>query len=431
MASIVQPSPGLAAAASLPSARSRYLQLALIVLAAGAIYPILYLRQVYQTTMLEVLGIDNTELGVLYSILGTSFLVSYLPSGWLADRIQPRLLIIFSLVGTGLLGLWYATLPGYNALLAIYGGFGITTGLTFWAATLKQVKLIAGHAEQGRFFGVLDGGRGLVEAVLASLAIALFVYATETRSAGLASGFRDVVLMYAVVCLVVGIAYALASRGSSAGPREVRAKRDTIADLEALLRIPEVWLVAAIIFCGYHVFLATYSFSGYLQEGGFGLSAAAAGFIVTVKLWLRPVGGIGGGFLGDRYSNSRVLLWSLLLAAAALVGMIALPGIGSTAVLIGFLLLAGLLTYAIRGLYWAILDECGVPTEITGLAIGIISLVGYAPDTYLPIVNGIIVDRYPGVAGYQIYFGYIAGICVLGALATGWLMIRLKRKAIA
>lgn len=431
MASIVQPGPGLSAAAALPSARSRYLQLALIVLAAGAIYPILYLRQVYQTTMLEVLGINNTELGVLYSILGTSFLVSYLPSGWLADRIQPRLLIIFSLLGTGLLGLWYAALPGYTALLVIYCGFGITTGLTFWAATLKQVKLIAGHSEQGRFFGVLDGGRGLVEAVLASLAIALFVTATETRGAGLAAGFRDVVLMYAVACLVVGIAYGLASRGAARGEREVRLKRDTIADLKALLRIPEVWLVAAIIFCGYHVFLATYSFSGYLQEGGFGLSAATAGFIVTVKLWLRPVGGIGGGFLGDRFSNTRVLLWSLLLAAVALVGMIALPGIGSSAILIGLLLLAGLLTYAIRGLYWAILDECGVPPEITGLAIGIISLVGYAPDTYLPIVNGIIVDRYPGIAGYQIYFGYIAAICVLGALATAWLMIRLKRKAVA
>jgi len=429
VASIVQPD--LSATAALPSARSRYLQLALIVLAAGAIYPILYLRQVYQTTMLEVLGINNTELGVLYSILGTSFLVSYLPSGWLADRIQPRLLIIFSLLGTGLLGLWYAALPGYDALLVIYCGFGITTGLTFWAATLKQVKLIAGHSEQGRFFGVLDGGRGLVEAVLASLAIALFVYATETRGAGLAAGFRDVVLMYAVACLVVGVAYALASRGSARSERAVRAKRDTIADLKALLRIPEVWLVAAIIFCGYHVFLATYSFSGYLQEGGFGLSAAAAGFIVTVKLWLRPVGGIGGGFLGDRYSNSRVLFWSLVLAAASLLGMIALPGIGSSAILIGLLLLAGLLTYAIRGLYWAILDECGVPPEITGLAIGIISLVGYAPDTYLPIVNGIIVDRYPGIAGYQIYFGYIAAICVLGALATAWLMVRLKRKAVA
>jgi len=410
-------------------ARSRYVQLALIVAAAGAIYPILYLRQVYQTTMLEVLQLSNTQLGVLYSILGSSFLLTYLPSGWLADRIQPRLLITFSLVGTGALGLWYATLPGYPALLAIYCGFGITTGLTFWAATLKQVNSIAGADEQGRFFGILDGGRGLVEAVLASLTIALFVYATQTRGAGLATGFREVVLTYAVICIAVGLTYFTVSRVPAAEAATSPSRRDTFADLRRLLRIPEIWLVAAIIFCGYHVFLAIYSFSAYLQEGGFGLSAAAAGFIVTVKLWLRPVGGIGAGFLGDRWSNTRVLFWALVVAAASLAGMIALPGVGSTAVLVGLLLLVGLMTYAIRGLYWAILEECSVPAEIMGLAIGIISLVGYAPDTYLPLLNGVIADHWPGIAGFQIYFGYVAMVCVFGAIATAVLHARIIRKA--
>ena len=37
----------------------RYVQLALLVVAAGAIYPILYLRQVYQPTMLEVFHISE------------------------------------------------------------------------------------------------------------------------------------------------------------------------------------------------------------------------------------------------------------------------------------------------------------------------------------------------------------------------------------
>ena len=410
------------------SARSRYLQLALIVIAAGAIYPILYLRQSYQTTMLEVLKLSNTELGVLYSILGTSFLLGYLPSGWLADRVQPRILILVSMVGTGLLGLWYATLPGYSALLVIYCGFGVTTGLTFWAATLKQVNLIAGANEQGRFFGILDGGRGLVEALLASVAIALFVFATETRGAGLATGFRDVVLLYAVFCIVVGIAYFAVSQPVKTDRSARKREGSLLADIKTLLRIPEVWLVAAIIFCGYHVFLATYSFSAYLQEGGFGISAAMAGLIVTVKLWLRPVGGIGGGLLGDRYGKTGILLLSFVVAAASLVAMIALPGIGSTVLFVGLVLLVGLITYTIRGLYWAILDDCHVPANITGLAIGIISLVGYAPDTYLPLVNGYLSDRYPGIAGYQLYFGYIATVCVLGAIATLALMARLKKK---
>lgn len=416
------------AAATAAGERGRYLQLALIVIAAGAIYPILYLRQSYQTTMLEVLHLTNIDLGVLYSILGTAFLVCYLPSGWLADRVQPRLLILFSMVGTGLLGLWYATLPGYNALLVIYSGFGVTTGLTFWAATLKQVNLIAHADEQGRFFGILDGGRGLVEALLASAAIALFVFVSETRGSGLAAGFRDVVLMYAITCIVIGVLYFVVSKpGVVTRERKVR-ETSLLSDVKALLSIPEIWLVAAIIFCGYHVFLATYSFSAYLEEGGFGISAAMAGFIVMLKLWLRPVGGIGGGFLGDRYSKSGVLLLAFLLSAVSLMGMVLLPGIGSTLVLIVLILFVGLLTYAIRGLYWAILDDCNVPPHVTGLAIGIISLVGYAPDTYLPLVNGYLSDTYPGLAGYQFYFSYIAVICVLGAVATAVLMARLKKK---
>ncbi len=70
-----------AAAKSRSDKGSRYIQLMLLVLAAGAIYPILYLRQVYQTTMLEVFQINHSELGYLYSMLGTIFLLSYLPSG--------------------------------------------------------------------------------------------------------------------------------------------------------------------------------------------------------------------------------------------------------------------------------------------------------------------------------------------------------------
>jgi hypothetical protein len=35
------------------------------------------------------------------------------------------------------------------------------------------------------------------------------------------------------------------------------------------------------------------------------MSAVAAGFITVTKLWMRPIGGIGGGFLGDRFSKER------------------------------------------------------------------------------------------------------------------------------
>ncbi|WP_322057725.1 MFS transporter [Paraburkholderia sp. J63] len=407
----------------------RYVQLLLLVLAAGGIYPLLYLRQVYQTTMLDVLHIDNTQLGYLYSVLGIVFFISYLPSGWLADRVAPRLLICFSLIGTGTLGLWYSTAPAFHALLVIFCCWGLTTGLTFWASVLKRVRMIAAPNEQGRFFGLLDGGRGLVEALLATAALALFAAATGSGR-GEAAGLRHVIYMYSFTCIALGAvmtffkdpAPAEAETGSKTADAsdvaDAGASGSLWHDLRTLASIPQLWLMAAVVFCGYQIFWATYSFSAYLQQGELHMSVVAAGMVTTAKLWMRPIGGIGGGFLGDRFSNLRVLIWALFLAVAGLVGLILLPALRNVALLGAVVLFIGLMTYAIRGLYWTLLDYCAVPMRITGLAIGLVSLIGYSSDIFLPLVNGYFTEHYAGLLGYQFYFAYVASIGAIGGIAA-------------
>jgi MFS family permease len=413
----------------------RYIQLILLVLAAGAIYPILYLRQVYQPTMLEVFHITDSQLGYLYSSLGTIFLLSYLPSGWLADRIAPRLLICFSLIATGVLGLWYSTAPSFHVLMLIFCGWGLSTGLTFWAAVIKRVTMIAGTHEQGRFFGLLDGGRGLIEAMLATIAITLFAWFTQTKGEPVAAGFKLVVYMYAILCIALGVVLALVKdpRGAedAAANRAAKKRSNVLVDLKTLASIPELWLVAAIVFCGYQVFWATYSFSAYLHEGEIGLTVVMAGTITTLKLWMRPIGGIGGGFLGDRYSKVSVLVIALFLAALSLLGLMTAPRISSHVLLVFLVLFIGILTYAIRGLYWSLLDRCNIPVETMGLAIGLISVLGYSPDVFLPLINGYLTQNFPGVFGYQLYFGYVAGMAVLGGFAGLALRNMLKRKGVA
>lgn len=412
----------------------RYGQLALLVLAAGAIYPVLYLRQVYQSSMIVALSIDNEQLGMLYSILGAAFVISYLPSGWLADRLPPRWLISVSLLGTGGLAMWYATLPGFHVLLWIFCGFGITTGLTFWAALLKRVKMLASKQEQGRFFGVLDGGRGLVEALLATIAISLFAYITQQRGQTLAEGFQQVIHLYAYTCLVIGVALALLRdpRQREETLQAVAARKGPLlTDLKLLAALPELWLITAIVFCGYHFFWATYSFSAYLEQGGLGLSATMAGVITTVKLWMRPVGGIGGGWLGDKFTNLSVLTWALALAGLGMLGLIFLPKLHVVSVVVVLVIFIGLMTYAIRGLYWAILDQCPIPERVTGLAIGIISVVGYSPDVLLPLINGWFTQAFAGMLGYQLYFAYVLVMGSLGVVAALALSKRIAKRTAA
>ncbi|MGF6569208.1 Sugar phosphate permease [Paraburkholderia fungorum] len=410
----------------------RYIQLMLLVLAAGAIYPILYLRQVYQPTMLEVFHITDSQLGYLYSSLGTIFLLSYLPSGWLADRIAPRLLICFSLIATGLLGLLYSTAPSFHILMLIFGGWGLSTGLTFWAAVIKRVTMIAGSQEQGRFFGLLDGGRGLIEAMLATIAITLFAWVTQTKGEPVAVGFRMVVYLYAFLCIALGVVLALVKdpqgTDDAVANRAARKRSNVLVELKTLAAIPELWLVAAIVFCGYQVFWATYSFSAYLHEGEIGLTVVMAGTITTLKLWMRPIGGIGGGFLGDRYSKVSVLVIALFLAALSLLGLMAAPRISSHVLLVFLVLFIGILTYAIRGLYWSLLDRCNIPATTMGLAIGLISVLGYSPDVFLPLINGYLTQTFPGVFGYQLYFGYVAAMAALGGFAGLALRNMLNRK---
>ncbi|KVL18883.1 MFS transporter [Burkholderia sp. MSMB1826] len=416
-----------------PAAASRYFQLALLVCAAGAIYPMLYLRQFYQDTMLDLFQISRAQLGYLYSALGTTFLICYLPSGWLADRLPPRYLISFSLVATGALGVAYASAPSYPVLMVIFCGWGVTTGLTFWASVIKRVNTIALPREQGRFFGFLDGGRGLIEALLATASLALFAWLVDARGTSHDGAFQQVVFCYAIVCVALGIVLLTvkdASAGtSSAAPADRRARGNLLRDLATLARNRLLWVFAVIVFCGYHLSWATYSISPYLQQKGVGMSIVAAGFIASLKLWMRPIGGIGGGFVGDRVGTLNVLCAALLLAALAFVALIVFPSFNQVVLLAGVVILIGLLTYAVRGLYWSVLERCDVPASIKGLAIGVISLLGYSPDVFLPLLNGWLTTEYPGMHGYQLYFGYVACMSAIGGGACLLLKHMLGKRA--
>jgi hypothetical protein len=45
-------------------------------------------------------------------------------------------------------------------------------------------------------------------------------------------------------------------------------------------------------------------------------------------------------------------------------------------------------------------------------------LIGYAPDVYLPLLNGYLLETYPGKTGYEIYFGGIVFMGLLGTLSA-------------
>ncbi|MDC1513093.1 MFS transporter [Porticoccaceae bacterium] len=411
-----------------PAALRSYSQLVLIIVAAGAIYPLLYLRQNFELSILEAFNISQTQLRYCSSILGVIFMITYVPSGWLADRFSSRKLLAYSLLATGLLGLWFSSMPSYGSLLIIYGAWGLATGLTFWSAHIKLVAMLAKRDQQGRFFGILDGGRGLVEALLATIAIALFAYALSQEAGSAVLALKQVIYLYVGVLLVMApLIYWLlddAEADNELAKSDHSEKSSFKNDIMVVLTHREIWLCAICIACGYQLFYATYSFSAYLQQN-FGLTAVMVGTITVAKLWMRPIGGIAAGFIGDWSSPEKVLSILLALASLSLAMMAFLPASAAALFMLAVVLLIGLLTYAVRGLYWATLGGCNVPNKIKGLAIGIISMIGYFPEVYLPLLSASLIEQYPGGLGYKIYYLILSIFGLFGAYAA-YLLARPK-----
>jgi hypothetical protein len=47
-----------------------------------------------------------------------------------------------------------------------------------------------------------------------------------------------------------------------------------------------------------------------------------------------------------------------------------------------------------------------------------VSVIGFTPDVFAPLVSGLMLDAWPGTKGFQILFLLTGVICILGLLAS-------------
>ncbi|MCA9685522.1 MAG: hypothetical protein KC457_25310, partial [Myxococcales bacterium] len=143
-----------------PRPLSRVLAMVALITAGEAIFLLPFvIPRVFRPTLLEVFAIDNLELGVAQSIYGVVAMIAYFAGGPLADRFSARWLMAAALLATGVSGLALLGSPSLATLELLYGLWGMSTILLFWAAMIRATRVWGGAATQGRAFGLLDGGR--------------------------------------------------------------------------------------------------------------------------------------------------------------------------------------------------------------------------------------------------------------------------------
>ncbi len=127
------------------SAGSRWIVIFCLVFSGEMIFSLpFHVARYFRSTLLNVFDLSNAALGDAIAIYGIMAMIAYFPGGVIADRFSARKLIVMSLAGTALGGLYFVSIPGKLGLSVLFGYWGLTTILLFWATLIKATKDLGG-----------------------------------------------------------------------------------------------------------------------------------------------------------------------------------------------------------------------------------------------------------------------------------------------
>jgi sugar phosphate permease len=397
-----------------------------LILAGEAIFTLPYhVTRFFRPTFLEVFDLTATELGVAQSAYGFIAMAAYFFGGPLADRFEPRKLLAGSLWATALGGLYLATFPDVTGVTLIWGFFGLTNILLFWAALIKVTRAWGGERQQGLAYGLLDGGRGLLAAILASAGVFAFSVAFPLGydAATLdqkAAVLREVIYGYTGVTAAVGVLVWFTLRGlddQQAGAQRLTLS-EFVAQIKSDIQLKVVWLQATVLVCAYTSYKAFDQYALFAVRGH-GIDEIDAAQIVAAGAWTRPIAALALGLLGDRFGISRMatVCFVLLIISHSLFAFTG-NALGTLSMIMLNTLVTGIAIFGLRGLYFGLLEEGQIPLAITGTAVGLVSVIGYTPDVFIAAVAGYLIDQSPGLMGFQHLFTLLLGFSVIGAVAA-------------
>jgi nitrate/nitrite transporter NarK len=394
-------------------------------LSGGIIYLLPFLREVYYIPLQKALNLTNTQLGVLMSVFGTTAMISYFPGGWLADRISPRKLITISMLSTGIAGLYFVSFPSYPLSIVIHAFWGVTCTLTFWAALIKATRNWAPSTKQGRAFGILESGRGIAEFLSSTVLLVVFAKLGSGKF-----GLSWVIIVFSIMDILIGVMAWLTLEDTvrENSDAETKIHKIGLKEIIKVLKMPVVWLISVVILAAYSAYWGSYYFTPYATDV-FMMSVVFGGALGVGKMLIKPLSALGAGFLADKIGASKTVSWSFVILIFSFGVFIFTPGSPKLVlILIVNTAIASLAIFALRGVYFALLEEGGVPLAVTGTATGALSVIGYTPDAFMPLLGGILLDRYPGALGYRYFFIFVSGLCIIGLLAALLILQKVTRQ---
>lgn len=401
-------------------------KLCFLILGGGTIFKLSSMKDVFYVPMQQDWGLSNTQIGFGFTIYAIIQTIGLFSSLYIADRFSKKILLPAGLIGVGLCGAYLSTLPPFTGYLIAFGAMAFFGEVVYWPVLLKSVRLLGNKEEQGRMFGFLEAGRGVVDVLVASGALYIFVLFGEGK-AGMQAGL----IYYTLATIIVGIiTYFIVDNDDKKETSSAsEANRQVLEGIKNVVKCPNLWLASMSIFFVYSAYCGLTYFIPFLKDI-YALPIALIGAYGIINQYaLKMIGGPLGGFLADKVAKSPTiyLKWTFLLSAIAMAIFIMLPHdsmnvyLGMTATL-GF----GAIIFSQRAIFFAPMDEIGTPRQYAGSAMAFGCIIGYMPSMFAYALYGSLLDNFEGIQGYNYVFSIMVTFSLLGFIYATILAKRIK-----
>lgn len=395
---------------------------AVLILAAGTVYKVPYLKSVFYDQMVSSLGVTHTQIGILSSVYAGVKMVLYIPGGIIADRLDTKKCLIFSLIGESLLTAVYATLPSMLILAAIQALMAVVN-IFFWTSFIKSIRILGRDQSQGKIFGFSEGLRGITGSAATFIGLQVVsMFVEEGRP------IRFVLWFYALYYFVVGLLiWKIYPEHMESGNERCQNWRDYVE----VFKRPAIWMVSLLIFTSYSLQVAFEYTTSYMTQV-LGASAVLAGIVATLRDNVCGIIGspLAGSWADRKKSPTQVALRLLLVEIVLCLLLIMSPETTGAAIPVMVLILVfSTVIYGVRGVYYSTMSETGVPVTLTATATAAVAVFGYTPDMFMSLWCGRILDTYGYQEGYkQIFVLMLIFACL--AVGVCLMMLWYQRKVV-
>ena len=379
----------------------------------------------------------NRFIGDFGMAFGIVSMLGYPLGGIFADRFQEKWLLIAGGVLMGVCSFWFGLVPGKIEIIIIHLLYGVGTSFMIWSAYLKLTRKMGNAEEQGRMFSTSEFVRGVFGMLIGFAGVAFLgkaMISGELDPQALGRCWRNLLFVSGALFILFSVLVFIFVPTNVVGAEETGDQSQegfSIKNIVKVLKMPGTWLLSALIFCCFSFTSAGNGYLGAYTVNVLGVSQTTASTFAIIRNYIiAAVMTFAIGFVSDKIGSKAKTLGIYLAVASVL--CVALIFTKSSFVLCIAVSFAFAIVYTgMRGIYFATLNEVGIPLAMNGIATGIISMLCYLPDVYFAKLAGTWLDKFEN-KGYDYIWFWAIGCGILGiivAFITWRYSVKLQKQA--